>query len=230
MNFLAHFLIALRTLPSSASLPDYTVGTALPDLLPLAARRVRLRPERINLVGDPETAMGAGVRVHLATDAAFHKTAAFAEAQAQAKRRLTEAGFAGMRVRGFFVGHVLTELALDAALLRATPSLGEEFYAAFSAADFAAAARWTEAVTQRALPLLPAVLDRFARSRYLLSYAGNTGVAEGLSRLCGQAGQDTFEGANFERLVRVVEQIIIDLDASRLLEETAFALEGLFDD
>ena len=49
-------------------------------------------------------------------------------------------------------------------------------------------------------PELPAVLARFARSRYLESYREDGGVAEGLSRLCARARQDTFEGENFARL------------------------------
>ena len=182
----------------------YVLGTALPDLLPLAAERVRFRPERLRAENDWEAALSAGVLVHLATDAAFHKTAAFAEAQAEIGALLTGAGFTAMRVRRFFVAHVLTEMALDAALLRADPLIADEFYSTFAAAEFGAAGRWAERVTGQALPRLPDVLTRFAESQYLREYADDDGVATGLSNVCRRARQDTFEGKNFRRLVAVV--------------------------
>jgi hypothetical protein len=164
--------------------------------------------------------------VHLATDAAFHKTPAFAEAQAEAGRLLDGAGFEGIRVRRFFVAHVLTELALDAVLLRADPGIADGFYAAFAAADRARVTCWAEDAVGRSLPDLPAVLTRFARSRYLHNYGEDEGVATGLSRLCARARQDTFEGDNYARLVVVVTQTVAALEgrADALMEETGAVL------
>ena len=135
---------------------------------------------------------------------------------------LDGAGFQGIRVRRFFVAHVLVELALDAALLRADPALGEEFYAAFAQADFDAVTRWAEIETGRPLPLLSEVLARFAASRYLLSYAADEGVATGLSRTGLRARQDEFEGKNFARLVPVVREAVglVAARAETLLSET----------
>ena len=207
MNFLAHYKIATQCLTPREPFSAYVLGTALPDLLPLAAERVRLRPAQVASARTGfEAALRAGVSAHLATDAAFHKTAAFAAAQAEVSEMLAEAAFDGMRVRRFFVAHVLTELVLDAALLRADPALAERFYDAFAAADFETASRWTEAVTGRVLPHLPHVLRRFAGTQYLRHYAEDEGVATGLSNLCRRAGQDTFEGENFSRLVGVAAQ------------------------
>ena len=203
MNYLAHYVIAAQSLAPTLPLPEYVLGTALPDLLPLAERRVRLRPERLWAGTAAEAALSAGVAVHLATDAAFHKTAAFADAQSAVGLLLTDAGFSGMRVRRFFVAHVLTELALDTALLRADLSLADRFYDAFSAADFEMARHWIEKVTGRTLPKVPAVLTRFAEFQYLREYVSDTGVATGLSNLCRRAGQDAFDHENFERLVKV---------------------------
>ena len=226
MNFLAHYVIATRLLTPSSLLPAYVVGTALPDLLPLAAERVRLRPaqiERTLLRTAFETALSAGVSVHLATDTAFHKSAAFAEAQAEVSQLLAKTAFDGIRVRRFFAAHVLTEMALDAVLLRAEPTLAGEFYEAFAAADEAAVTRWAEAVTGRPLAHLPDVLTRFGRSSYLRGYAEDAGVATGFSNLCRRAGQDTFGGENFPRLVNVVGEIAARLPpyVPALLSETA---------
>ena len=212
MNFLAHYYVGTRLQLSTTPLPAYVVGTSLPDLLPLAAPRTRLRlPLPIPLVtgyGDYHLALTAGIRSHLRGDTAFHKSPEFGVAQAKAAMLLSEAGFVDMRVRGFFVSHILVELALDAALLRNMPQLGEEFYAAFSAADFDCITRWAEAATARPLPDLPSVLQRFADSRYLMQYLSDEGIAQGLSRLCIRARQDSFEGENFTRLTDVAGQIV----------------------
>ena len=74
MNFLAHYVIATRFLTPQEPIPAYVVGTALPDLLPGAAERVRLRPAQVAQRASRtefEAALSAGVWVHLATDAAF---------------------------------------------------------------------------------------------------------------------------------------------------------------
>ena len=257
MNFLAHFQIATPRKPprpnsgepeksrdarvgnfriapqnwGGGAFSAYVLGTALPDLLPLAERRARLRPVQVASAKartESEAALRAGVSLHLATDAAFHKTPAFAEAQTVVGDLLAEATFEGMRVRRFFVAHVLTELVLDAVLLRAEPSLVDRFYKAFAAADSDAAALWTEAVTGRDLPRLPHVLTRFAQSQYLRHYAEDDGVATGLSNLCRRAGQDTFEGKNFSRLVHVVGQAAawMPKHVPVLLSETAAGIRS----
>ena len=211
MNFLAHYYVGTRLQLSTTPLPAYVVGTSLPDLLPLAAPRTRLRlplPSQPLTVYADHLALSAGISSHLRGDTAFHKSPEFGVAQAKAAMLLSEAGFEEIRVRGFFVSHILVELALDAALLRNMPQLGEEFYAAFSAADFDCITRWAEAATARPLPDLPSVLQRFADSRYLMQYLSDEGVAQGLSRLCIRARQDGFEGDNFSRLGCVVCQMV----------------------
>jgi len=227
MNFLAHHAIAMHSLTPADPLPMYVVGSVLPDLLPLAD--ARLRPALINHESDDgleDAALRRGVRVHLATDAAFHKTAAFAGAQAEVGHILAQTPFEGIRVRRFFVAHVLVELALDAVLLRDTPSLADEFYEAFDTADYAQVTRWTEGILGQPLPKLPIVLARFAGSRYLRQYEQDKGVATGLSRLCARARQDTFEGENHARLVEVVGKAVAAVEswAEALLAETGAAL------
>lgn len=226
MNFLAHYVLATKFLNPALPRSAYAAGVALPDLLPLAAARVRLRPAQLRHSAsrtDMEVALSAGVSVHLATDAAFHKAAAFAEVQVEVSRILAGTAFDGIRVRRFFVAHVLAELALDAVLLRADPSLAERFYADLAAADSGAITQWAETVTGRSLPRLPETLTRFTGAGYLRHYADDTGVATGLSHLCRRAGQDTFDGENFRQLTATVQQCVFLIDAfvPRLFSETA---------
>ena len=224
MNFLAHFCVAARAEPLLASHPSYVAGTALPDLMPLAAPRARLRllnAEKALTLTPDDFALREGVLAHLAADAAWHKTRAFAQAQAKVSQRIENAGFSH-RVRRFFLAHILVELALDAALLRRDPALGEDFYAAFSAANGQAITRWAEVAVARPLPALPMVLERFAASRYLLQYQTDEGVATGLSHLCIRARQNSFEDENYARLTKLVAETVQALtsEADALLGET----------
>jgi len=226
VNFLAHYVIATRFFTPSEPTSAYVVGTVLPDLLPRVEGRARLRPAQIEQARTQtgfEAALSAGVSVHLATDAAFHKTLAFAQAQQEVNQILGETTFEGIRVRRFFAAHVLTEMVLDAVLLRGEPALADHFYADFADADPAAVTRWAEVVTERPLPGLPDVLTRFTRSQYLRGYDTDDGVATGFSNLCRRAGQDTFEGESFTRLINVVEQMAERLPqhVPALLSETA---------
>lgn len=229
MNFLAHYILATRFLSPPAPRPFYVVGNALPDLLPLADRHSRLRPATLALAPmttAEERALCAGALAHLATDTAFHNTAAFADAQHQVGTLVQQAEFSAMRVRRFFLAHILVELALDAVLLRREAALSDEFYNAFTAASLAGIVNWTETTLRAPLPLLPGVLTRFTQSQYLRTYAADDGVAEGLSRVSIKARQDPFTGDNRRHLEHLVSQSIpcVAELAPALLEQTAAAL------
>jgi len=226
MNFIAHFVVATRSRPPASPLPLYVMANALPDLLPLAAPRVRLRSAMVDMAPQqtqPDMAITAGARAHLHTDEVFHKTRAFALAAGEVGTLVDSAGFAGMRVRRFFLAHVLTELALDAYLIRREPGLLDTFYNACAEADTSRVMQWAEAATGRPLPILPHTLARFIQSQYLRHYAADAGVAEGFNRLCVRARQDTFAGPNETRLVTLTAQIVALMDAGvaqALLDET----------
>ena len=230
MNFLAHFVVATRFLPPAAPLPLYVLANAFPDLLPLAAPRTRLRAALLNAaprLTPEDNIITAGARMHLLTDEVFHKTRAFALAAEEVGQLVDRAGFTDMRARRFFLAHVLTELALDAHLIRQEPALLDTFYACCAKADTMQITRWAEAVTQQSLPLLPQTLARFAEFQYLRYYADDAGVAEGFNRLCVRARQDTFAGDNERRLVTLTAQIVALMDAGlaqALADETYASL------
>jgi len=232
MNFIAHFVVATRSLPPTSPLPLYVMANALPDLLPHAAPRVRLRPAMLDNAPrqtQQDSAIIAGTRAHLRTDKVFHKTRAFADAMGEVGALVDRAGFADMRVRRFFFAHVLTELALDAWLIRREPGLLDTFYNACADADTAWVTQWAEAAARRPLPILPHTLARFVQSQYLRHYAADTGVAEGFNRLCLRARQDTFVGPNATRLAAVTAKSValMTKHAPAMLTETADALHHL---
>src|SRR5262245_38416990 len=98
MNFFGHAWLAAH----EQAEPDFVFGAMLPDL----AAMVRLRVEHVT---HPATA--AGRRFHLATDAAFHRSARFGVLVAAHTRVLRAAGLRPGPARA--IGHVGVELMLD---------------------------------------------------------------------------------------------------------------------
>lgn len=168
MNYLAHALPFLDD-------PYFAAGTAVPDWLTVADRAARLRPKYVEPWtgdADPEVAAVArGVRQHLRDDSRFHKTRAFAETSlelsAMARQRMgPEAGLAAS-----FLGHLLVELLLDAALIEEQPGRLGAYYATLARVDLrrveAAVNRFATQPTQR----LAVFAAHFSAARILSDYA-----------------------------------------------------------
>src|SRR4029077_6482312 len=132
MNYFAH---GIRFLDR----PYFLAGTALPDWLSVADRRVRLRARNVlpfsSGTGTPEAELAAGVLQHLADDAWFHKTAAFAVTSAELTVLLREALPADAVYRPAFLGHILTEMLLDSILIERDPARLADYSAALGQLD-----------------------------------------------------------------------------------------------
>ena len=102
MNFFGHAVIASRRTRS----PVLALGAMLPDFASMCGGRIAR-------VVDAELA--AGVALHHATDAAFHRLPAFLELYRHATERLQQRGVARGPARG--AAHVGVELLLDGELL-----------------------------------------------------------------------------------------------------------------
>ena len=119
--------------------PYYLVGTALPDMLSVVDRQVRLRSKRVapfaDGTGTVQAELAAGVLQHLDDDAWFHNTPAFLLVTGQLTRLFRELLPADDGYRPALLGHIVMELLLDGVLIRANPGMLDAYYAAFSAID-----------------------------------------------------------------------------------------------
>jgi hypothetical protein len=170
MNYFAH---AFAFLDDPNADPHFVAGTALPDWLTVADRQVRLRAKHVGplLEEDKATAaLACGLLQHWADDAWFHATRAFAETSlglsVLARGALGEE--AGMRAA--FLGHLLTELLLDASLVAEDPRRLSRYYDLLAAID----GGWLQRVVNRVAPrpterLAPAFSD-FCSRRILWDY------------------------------------------------------------
>src|SRR6478672_2111985 len=132
MNYLAHGW-------RFASEPYVLAGTAAPDWLSVIDRKIRLRSrtaaEFIDDADDVLSAVARGVVQHHADDAWFHATLAFNELSLAFAVEIRDALPGDEGFRPSFLGHILVELLLDAALAEENPARLDAYYVALTALD-----------------------------------------------------------------------------------------------
>ena len=186
LNFLAH-AAPLLTGEADPLTPLTVAGTAAPDLLSVADRRVRLR-ERMLAAADPAdarlAAFVAGVRRHLRDDGWFHATPAFAETTATLGVTLRETFGPGDGFRSGFLGHVGVEMLLDDVLRARLPGVLDRYYATFDALDPAEVQRCVNALHPTGTDRLAGVVAGFRDSRFLRDYAEPERLLYRMNQVC----------------------------------------------
>jgi hypothetical protein len=167
MNYLAH---GYRFLES----PLRLAGTALPDCLSVVDRRVRLRSRRIrgllNELSAEEREVAEGVLQHLRDDDMFHTCPTFLMLESELTGRFRRVLTDRFDHRPPFLGHIVTELLLDAAIAEEQPGLLEGWYRSMETIS----GEWIQAVVNRLATHttfeLPAFLGKFLGARVLFDY------------------------------------------------------------
>ncbi|MBC8139686.1 MAG: hypothetical protein H8F28_27715 [Fibrella sp.] len=186
MNYLSHQYIARRVRPEPDTSALFFAGNLLPDLLAVSG------DGRLRTVGEHAGALADGVRLHLVTDKQFHGLPAFHLVQAQASRLLLSAHWQTPPRRRFFLAHVMTEIALDAAILAQYPSLPDDLYNQLSQSLGQGLLPQTETLLGRPTTNLLATIEQFVESRFVYRYATPIGLASSLVRISQRAGVPNF--------------------------------------
>jgi hypothetical protein len=155
--------------------PYFLAGTAVPDWLSIVDRQVRAKPKGARLlIDDPDervAALARGVLQHHVDDDWFHQTAAFNELNITFTGRIRTILAGDDGYRPAFLGHILVELLLDAALIQQEPGRLDVYYQALAAVEpdliQATVNRMALKPTDRLAPLLPCFLSE----RFLYDYA-----------------------------------------------------------
>lgn len=167
MNFFAHGFHFLDR-------PHLLAGTALPDWLSVADRGVRLRPRRVEPFRDHDdpvvAGLARGVLRHVHDDVWFHRSAAFYEVNGELTRRIREAFHDEPGYRYTFLGHVLAELLLDAALMETHPDELNEYYAVVNALDTERVQAAVNVMAKRPTRRLAMLIERFGTVQFLRDY------------------------------------------------------------
>lgn len=167
-------------------------GTAVPDWLTVADRKIRLRTKHAEALLDDDDCLvaevAAGGLQHLRDDARFHETRAFVETcwALTAQVRDVLEGEAGMRPA--FLGHLLTEVLLDASLIGEDPGRLRTYYDVLDGVDPAV----VEAAVNRAVPQptrrLALFIELFRRERVLWDYLEDGKLLKRLNQVMRRVG------------------------------------------
>ena len=203
MNFLAHGLGSLGE-------PYLVAGTALPDWLRVADRRLRLRTARVQPLAHPpehgdlartanaattetrtatgtETAirlLARGALQHEDDDTRFHNAGVFCRRARTVARQLQQVaeGRTG-RMKFAFAGHVATEMLLDAALIAEDPARLETYYADLAAIETSVVTEAVFRMTGQRPPRLAEWIDRFRQEQFLRDYTTPEGLLHRLNQV-----------------------------------------------
>lgn len=172
--------------------PYFLVGTALPDMLRVSDPGVRVRSKGaqpwINEEQSPTSEIAAGILQHLEDDDWFHSLPTFIELTGVLSRLFREAAPEDSTLRAPFLGHIVTELLLDAALTEKLPGRLEAYYTAITQVDpdeiLAAVNRISRTPATRLAEFLPL----FHREQFLWDYADSTRLLFRLNQVMRRVG------------------------------------------
>ncbi len=222
MNYFAH---ALRFL----NRPYFVAGTAVPDWLSVADRQVRVRAKLIepHLLGDgsPQSEVAAGAWQHLHDDGWFHSTRAFFEVSTTLAVRFREVLGPDDSHRTSFLGHIVTELLIDAELIERHPGQIERYYEVLRGIEPLAVQQAVNAMvktpTENLVPLIP----RYIAERFLPDYLSDERLLHRLNQVLRRVKLPPLP-AEAESVLNRARPLIRDR-LSDLLPEEHFHVTGI---
>lgn len=188
MNYFAH---GFRYLDR----PWFLAGTAAPDWLSVADRKVRIQARTVErLAGDetPEREIAAGVLRHLEDDRWFHANPAFLEISAAMTMDLREVVGRGNGHRPSFFAHIATEVLLDAVLIEDEPGLLDAYYAELERIDSELVQQAVNKMSRGSTDRLATWVHRFRQAEFLRDYADDRTLLRRLNQVLHRARLDEF--------------------------------------
>jgi hypothetical protein len=180
MNYLAHALACLDE-------PYEVAGAAVPDWLGLTRPRLRCRPRHawpyVPAADRRVAAVARGVVRHHADDDWFHHTPAFGELSLELARRIRRTTGDADGMRPSFLGHILVELLLDAALIADDRSCLDRYYDALSKVDPRDVAATVGRMIGRDASALASIIERFASLGFLYDYVDDQSLTFRLNQI-----------------------------------------------
>ncbi len=181
MNYLAH---GIRFLDR----PYFMAGTAVPDMLSVVDRRVRMRTKRIEPLlpewpeGSPEHEVALGILQHLSDDDWFHTTLGFSDITGRMAGLFREA-LPDDRFLNGFLGHIVTELLIDAELSERHPLHLERYYHAMQTVDPHVVQRVVNASSREPTDQLAEFIPLFIAEGFLRDYRDSAKLLRRLNQV-----------------------------------------------
>ena len=180
MNYFAH---ALRFLDR----PYFVAGTAVPDWLSVVDRQVRVRAKLIEPHlrndGSPQAEVAAGAWQHLHDDGWFHATRAFFEVSTSLAVSFREVLGPDESHRTSFLGHIVTELLIDAELIERHPGKIERYYDVLRTIEPLAVQQAVNEMAKTPTECLAPLIPRFIDERFLPDYLSDERLLHRLNQV-----------------------------------------------
>ncbi len=167
MNYLAHALPLMDR-------PYFAAGAGVPDWLTVADRTVRLRIKHVEpFLADADAVaagVAGGVQRHICQDARFHNTRAFAELSWHLTVMVRDCLGDRHGLRPSFLGHLLVEILLDAALAEENPHILERYYGLLQEIEPEQVQAAVNRMAPRRTERLSTMIAEFRRQKVLWDY------------------------------------------------------------
>jgi hypothetical protein len=172
--------------------PYFLAGTAVPDWLCVADRKVRVRKKQAaqwdNHTDICLSALARGICQHHSDDGRFHQTRAFTELSLDFTARIRRLLPAEDGCRPWFLGHITVELLLDAALAERQPDRLIAYYAALRQIDWTVVEQAVNRMAVRPTNRLAAFISLFCREQFLWDYGDDGKLLMRLNQVMHRAG------------------------------------------
>jgi hypothetical protein len=211
MNFITHFALDRKTIS-----PYFTLGVAIPDLLPLAGRQLRVPYKKLaehsfEGLEEEEYFLLKGILHHYYTDRVFHESEFFNTERRLILPFLKELFLQNPDQRYFFLTHLFVEFYLDRIIQLQEADMVHEFYSHIAQADFSQSLKWLEDFSQQSFQALEEPLQVFQDRQYLHAYRQDEGFLYALNRTIKRTGIIALESFSSEQFHEILKPYEIQL-------------------
>jgi hypothetical protein len=174
--------------------PYFAVGTGIPDMLMVVDRTLKIRIKHTKPYLDDTdpiiAAVAGGIAQHLHDDHRFHRTVVFAETSMALTLMFRDAldDTTGLRPR--FLGHLMTELLLDAAVIEDDQSKLKKYYAVMESVDPIIVQQAFNHIAPRPTERLSSMITGICRERFLWDYLDDAELTVRVNQIMRRVGLD----------------------------------------
>jgi hypothetical protein len=208
MNFLAHGYCWLDR-------PYFLAGTAVPDWLVVADRSLRLRWDCVEAhCAETDGAAGEllqGMLQHLRDDLRFHSNSAFIRVSRRLTRQVVKVLGEKETFLSAFLGHLVIELLLDAAVAREDFSRISRYYHALAAVSPELIESVVSNICGRPTDRLAPMIRRFLGAQVLWDYLDDGALMNRVNQILGRVGISPVG----EEFLRVLPEARLWVEAER---------------
>jgi hypothetical protein len=164
----------------------------VPDWLSVADREVRIRRRHLTAAiadaGPEDLQLLRGIQQHLDDDAWFHETRAFAELSLALAADVRDVLAEPQGLRPAFLGHLLVEVLLDAALIAQNSARLDDYYRLLETVDPARIQGVVNRTAQRPTERLAGMIRLFCREGILWDYLDDGKLLRRLNQVMRRVG------------------------------------------